>query len=278
MIRREMQLAEHDAQWWLVSQVEHARLSHDLATHCVAHFGADAQLADDLLQPIREELLQAILHHDDGWARWEKEFPVDQQHGRPLSFLELPLEESLTIWTDSISSAAQVGPLAAWTVAGHFSALLETSEENHDDPMAREWHSDMAQRRQRWLSDWQTTSPTRHHRQLADEALDWLQLFDVMSLWLCTTCPGAGEWVEQWPDTFSLSTEHTIGLRHPDQTVNARQQSIPLPVTVQPWWFDREELLMEAKGFVLSKQQYDNGDQVAEAIHPHNVRWSLVHP
>ncbi len=113
MIRREIQFAVGVQQWLLISQIEHARLSGELAELCLSRFGGE----DTALDGVRHELLQAIIHHDDGWAGWEAAPRLDPKLGRPLSFLELPLAEALTVWSNSIEAAHAFGEFAAWVVA-----------------------------------------------------------------------------------------------------------------------------------------------------------------
>ena len=134
MIRREVSFADGVKHWLLISQVEHARLSGVLAEKCLAMFAGDGQTAARL----QDELLAAITHHDDGWHEWEQVPRLDPQHGRPLSFLELSLDEALPIWDRSIIAASEIGQLAAWTVAGHFGALLATVSGHAEEAAARD--------------------------------------------------------------------------------------------------------------------------------------------
>ncbi len=54
MIRRELKLNDGAAVWLLVSQVEHARMSGELVRNWREEFSPD--------------VVEAIAHHDDGWA------------------------------------------------------------------------------------------------------------------------------------------------------------------------------------------------------------------
>jgi hypothetical protein len=101
MIVREVQFADGPPQWLLISQVEHAWLSGELARRCIQKFGN----GDLALVRVRKELFAAIMSHDDGWAEWELAPRLDPQSGKPLSFMELPLVEALDVWNASIESA-----------------------------------------------------------------------------------------------------------------------------------------------------------------------------
>src|SRR5689334_22023337 len=103
MIRRPQPGVDSQPQWVLISQVEHARVSGELAEHWAA--GA--------LAP-RDELVATIYHHDDGWREWEQRPDVDPEPGRPRAFTEMPLADSLVIWQRSIDAAARLGNLAPY--------------------------------------------------------------------------------------------------------------------------------------------------------------------
>lgn len=120
MILREHKAADGSPAWLLISQVDHAHLSGQLA----AAWGA----APFTVLEGREQLLPAIYHHDDGWADWEKRPSVDADTGRPIDFLEMPLDAALAIWRSSILAASRHGPLAGYVVSGHFAQLLAGSQ------------------------------------------------------------------------------------------------------------------------------------------------------
>src|SRR4029079_9931152 len=100
MIRREIKLNDDAAIYLMIPQVEHARMSGELVRHWRDEFSPD--------------VVDAIAHHDDGWAEWENEPKLNSTVGAPYSFLEMPLAESLTIWDRSIAAARQFGPLAGY--------------------------------------------------------------------------------------------------------------------------------------------------------------------
>src|SRR5690606_5366992 len=77
----------------------------------------------------RAEWLEGVVSHDDGWAGLGADPPVDPVLGCPYSFLDIPREDSLRVWSDSIQLARRHGPLAGWTVATHFIALLRDSDD-----------------------------------------------------------------------------------------------------------------------------------------------------
>lgn len=257
MIRREIQLAGQPPQWLLISQIEHARISGLLAKQCLSH----------LEEPIREELTQAIIHHDDGWANWERRPTLDAD-GRPPSFRELPFETSLPIWTASIDAAATIGPFAAWVVAGHFLALLQFSDKPAQ-PFVDQWQQQTTARQNEWLAAWQAIDPQRHVKSLADEALRWLQLMDVMSLWLCSACPCVGEDATEPPNDYQVSQGNSW------ETTFSYKNGV---VRIRPWRFNCAELEVEATGWIIPAQSYDLPEALLAVREPVELRWLLGRP
>jgi hypothetical protein len=244
MIVREVQFADGPPQWLLISQVEHARLSGELAKRCLTKFGD----ANPALGQVREELLQAIIHHDDGWAEWEAAPRFDPKSGKPLSFMELPLAEALDVWNGSIESANRFGDLAPWVVAGHFSALLCTIGSHSQEPAARDWLRHIAEKRSLWFTQWRARHEALHTVALAGEALKWLQLFDILSLWPCSQYPVPGEIIRKPPSHSSTSTigcwsarfirtlnsqvESTLAsYSSPGRSTNSKSRSPPRPTS-----------------------------------------------
>ena len=155
MIRRDWTAPDGTSRWLLISQIEHAHLAGQLATHW----------ALEPFAPIaaRPEVIAAIVHHDDGWAQWEKSPAVDPNIGRPLSFMEMPLTESLAVWSESSARAAALGNLASSMVANHFISRLLRSSTAKTDP-ARAWIAAMRTRQANSLAAWQADDPADRRR------------------------------------------------------------------------------------------------------------------
>ena len=268
MIRREIHLPGKESHWLLISQGEHARLSALLAELRLAQLGPSVPPGERAT--LHEQLHAAILHHDDGWATWDAAPRLDPAHHRPPSFREMQLEEVLPIWTASIEAAAGEGPFAGLTVASHFLALLESSDKESEASLGGQWQQEISARRAAWLADWQGVSPRLHTAELADEALAWLQLFDVASLWLCSACPGQDEQVLQPPENYQFASEGSHGtlFRYLDQ---------PGRATFEPWRLDVTQLPLEAAGHIVPIRKYRTTAELNEARQPHTVRWVLSH-
>lgn len=254
MIRRESPTADSTPHWLLISQVEHARVSGELAAHCLSHLDAE----------VRDELQSAIKHHDDGWAAWDARMPLDTEHRRPWGFHELPLELSLPIWTASIDAARFIGPLAGLTVAGHFLALLDSTEKVA--PEADVWRAEMNSRRAGWFTEWRALNPQRHNKPLADQGLKWLQLLDVLSLWLCNVCPGEGQPVEQAPAPYQMF----IG-----ESLETKFSCFQGHVSVSPWCFDVPDLQLTATGWMVPVAEYDHSDALLATRAEQSISWNL---
>ncbi len=196
MIRREITSADGTNLWLLISQVEHARVSGELARHWREDYSDD--------------VVNAIAHHDNGWAAWESEPKLNPQLGAPFSFLEMPVPAALVIWDHSIAAAGEFGPLAAYIVAGHFNNLLNNSE-HAKDPLAVAWLTAKRKHRTGWLDEWIRADPT-HTLEYAKRAQQMLLVADLFSLWLCCDCPGDGaQEINLSQSTMKLQTDALLG-------------------------------------------------------------------
>ncbi len=270
MIRRELTFADGQPQWLLISQVEHARLSGELARRCIDRFGPPSAEVSS----VRQELLDAITHHDDGWLEWEHEPRLDAEHGWPLSFLELPTEEAFSIWDRSIQVARSQGDLAAWVVAGHFSALLCTVGQHANEPIARDWLHRVAIERSEWFARWHARDGALHTAELAGEALKWLQLFDVLSLWPCSQYPVPGEQAPRYPQPFSFAENWT--LIHEIRPASEQPPGGPCRIIFDPWPFRETEFLIQAAADLVPVRHYTSPRELRASRAPFVAEWLLT--
>ena len=271
MICRQVRFRDESPQWLLISQVEHARLSGELAEKCLARFGAGDRALDD----VRHELLQAIIHHDDGWAEWEETPQLDAARERPLTFMELPSAEALAVWNRSIEAAREHGELAGWAVAGHFSALLATVGQNADEPAARDWIRTMADKRSDWFAAWRKREPSLHTAELAGEALKWLQWFDILSLWPCSQYPVVGEIVHKTPEPF-LNVDNWVLVREIKPHFDFDSRTSSGRVLFSPWPFSEPELCIQAAAHLVPAQRYATAEELMAAREPFMAKWVLA--
>lgn len=275
MIRREVRFGEGPRQWLLISQVEHARLSGLLAEKCLAKFGGE----NPALDHVRQELLSAIYHHDDGWAEWEQTPRLDSDEGRPLSFTELPPAEAIAVWDRSIEAAYAIGDLAAWTVAGHFSALLAITSTHASEAPGSDWIAKVASQRAEWFAQWHARNKSLHTAELAGEALKWLQLFDILSLWPCAQYPLAGEAVDDLPEPF-LNVDNWVLVREIKPQFRRAQAQLaagePCRIVFEPWPFDEPQVDIQAAAHLVEVRKYATPVELLAARTPFVARWTLT--
>lgn len=274
MIRRDVTLPDGRPGWLRISQVDHARLSAELASRwgggrflpviCNPHVEDE-----NPLRGVRDEVLAAIRHHDDGWLSWETAPAIDPDHARLPSFLEMQLSDAINIWHRSVLAAKNIGLLAAWMVAGHFLALREEADSG-DQPASRAWQADITRQRREWLTRWQDLCPESHTPQLADQALLWLQWFDRLSLWLSL---GRPDECTQGEDRLQkLLRNETV------RFVLVRTDTVAENhlVEVSPWPFSVSELALSVPGSSVPQARYASGEQWLSASVSSDQNWRLI--
>jgi hypothetical protein len=275
MIRRDIRLADGRAGWLLISQIEHARVSAELAARCAGRFArCEPRAAPERPEPapatVRDELLAAIAHHDDGWTQWERSPRLDPGSGRPLAFTELEPAEAVDIWSRSVAAAEAIGPLAAWLVASHFARLGRRAAGDRARataaPELRTWIAEIDLRCGTWLAAWQRQDAPRHTETLAAEALQWLWTFDEVSLWLCCTCL-AHEPIPCAPEP------HCAGRGTPIEM----ELLAPAPgaATATPWRFDGDGLEATISGIAVPAGHYENAANMLARGVPQSLNWRL---
>ncbi len=243
----------------LISQIEHARLSAELAAHCRGVFAEPSAH--------RDEVIAAILHHDDGWAEWERAPRLDPQLARPLSFTELEPAEATAIWTGSIGVAAAIGPLADSMVSGHFLRLLDKSDHFSHDASCAQWRRQMADRREAWIAEWMSLDLGENTRADAAQALEWLWIFDEISLWFCTSCPAIDE------PGRTIGGPYHVGLGTPlHMELEASLHSLGA-AAASPWRFDVDFLDLAVACQTVPVERYRSSQEMLAAARPGRLAW-----
>src|SRR4051794_27133631 len=269
MIRRELKLNDNSAIWLLVSQVEHARISGELVRNWREEFSPD--------------VVEAITHHDDGWAAWESEPKFNPAIGAPYSFLEMPVAESLVIWDNSIASARKFGPLAGYIVAGHFYSLLADSDHAKEQP-AVAWLTAKRKVRTSWLDEW-IRADRSHTLEYAKAAQQMLLSADLFSLWLCCDCP-----VDATSESIlgesamklranSLLAQFNFG--SPEFTIceslsKHRVEGLSWIVPVEPFPFKESPVSLRAKAVAVPLSKYTSLQEMLSASWDLELDWQLV--
>jgi len=282
MIRRDVTLPDGRPGWALISQVEHARIAAEVCRAWNAE-------AFPLAVP-HQELLAAVVHHDDGWLVWELRPTVVD--GRPRDFMEMPLDESLAIWRRSIAVAQTFGPLAAYAVGSHFAALSRWSHEKagHSDEwrhlaeefiveqeeLAGERFGELLAGAQR-AAGAATASGAMLQAEVkrnADRAWHALQFFDRVSLWLC--CAERRE-----VETIDVPESLGAGLgafRFTPQLGGAAAAAVGVAeITIEPWPLTVERLDIATTAEAVPQANYDSPDALARAARQSvPLGWTLV--
>lgn len=277
MIRRDVPRIDKPSHWLLISQVEHARVSAVLAAAWgggqVPDVVCAANTSNAHLLEVRNELLTAVLHHDDGWASWEASPSLDMDEGRPYSFMDLPRRDALSLWRDSVLRARQVGALAGWVVAGHFEQLLHDSHDAHCE-MSENWLAETQRWREGWIDRWRSINRPVHRQGLADECLEWLREFDWLSLWLCCYCPTCDDAPSCDATTLAEGALATSPVTFTPPASTATDN--PCEVHVAPWPFAREFVDIDVLGFVIPAKRYTSPTEMAKSRSPTRLRWRLA--
>lgn len=170
-----IQAAQMEKPGWCITQVNHARLSGEIAE----------RVAAEMFPTLDKSIVQAISLHDEGWHELDAAPPV-------RSFLDVQPQDFLRAWRGSIEAARKVSDLGEVVVGGHFCRLgkakLELAPNTpKDKQLLTEFLSEQEHSRRQWQSQ-----ASQSAEQL-EELIDFLQFCDVFSLYLCC---GAQERVE----------------------------------------------------------------------------------
>ncbi|MCI0334096.1 MAG: DUF3891 family protein [Planctomycetes bacterium] len=269
MIRREITTANGAKLWLLVSQVEHAHMSGELARHWREAFTRD--------------VVDAIAHHDDGWAAWEAEPKLNPETGAPFSFLEMPVPAALVIWDHSIAAAGEFGPLAAYIVAGHFYNLLNNSE-HAKDPLAVAWLTAKRKHRTGWLDEWVRADPSQT-LEYAKRAQQMLLVADLFSLWLCCDSPtdrnretilGQSAMKLQTDMLFSQFQFSVQEFEIKSFSHDERIEALSWSVGVHPFPCRTAPISLPAECIAVPAVPYASWQELKAASWPVALRWRLV--
>ena len=251
MIRRELRPKGGSSQWLLIPQVEHASLACALARAWGLLPFVESASQDILIQTIRR--------HDDGWTDWDQQPQVDPRIGKPRTFTEMPLQAAHDIWTRSIDSCRDLGPLAQFLVAAHFIALRRGGD-SAESAEAIRFIDKFELRCREWLLEWQSLAPAQNTPDTARRVLRFLQMFDEISLWFC--CADRND------------DKH---FQDPDgQTFVCRPVSSS-HVTCSPWPFRQSRIPLHVTGRVVPPTRYTGSDQLAKVPWQNlSLSWKLT--
>lgn len=236
--------------WFLINQIDHAHLAEELARQWKF---------SEWLDVVDEGLLATIRRHDDGWEDWDHRPELHTGLGRPVEFFELPGHSKLAIWRKSIHQIRDLGPLAEYLVAAHFSSLRRQSDELIDDE-TQEFLITLDQLCEHWLSNWNVMNPQAHSWRRAKSALAHLQWFDRLSLGICMTPEGQAF-------TGTMLSGNDFSMRCAGGGCRI----------VSPWPFTQDELELTVAGRAVPSKQYETtAELLAVANCQQSLTWKLV--
>ena len=228
---------EDDGSAIAIGQASHAWLSGQLARAWGnERFGA--------VEPWEEVCLGAE-QHDIGWAMWDTRPSLNPDTGLPYTFLELPIEPKLELWSGAATRMYAQSRYAALLVSMHGTALYERFWPEGADPALKQAFMDSQHALQEELiaSLGADRDEVRRNQQL-------IWAWDSLSLGLCLA----------WPATELQDVPVADGL--------ASIELRPLGdgrAELDPWPFEAESVRVRAEGRRLSAR-YGDDDELHAAL------------
>lgn len=207
---------------------------------------------------VPEEVCLASEQHDLGYLEWERNPTLNSETGLPHTFLEMPRDLRLAIWTKGIQEMLRFGRYPALLVSMHYTWLANRNQ-RECPPEEQKWVDEFVERQDELQTTLQTSlsndfyygplsSPEilRRNQQLMS-AWDW------MSLLLCHRLKQKTE-IEQIPTSpgfgkLTLSPESAEGST----------------VRVSPWPFRPERVRLVCEGRRLL-ERYRDEPHLREAL------------
>ncbi len=243
----------------LVTQYDHGALAGALAEHWGnERFAAPAPR-------LREALIAAAAHHDDGWRELDDLPAYNEEAGRPAHFLELPLERTAPPYGRGLDSVYARDALAGALVAMHWTGLysgrwgLQSAGGPLPHPLARDVVAREEPRRAEALREaWGFEGRRSRFEADAWHAYEVLQALDVASLALSLLDPAAPSGdsaprsimetlfaIEQPPGARLLPSIPTGPLgEYPTLTLSVAEPGV---ATFDPWPFGAEAFDVELR-------------------------------
>lgn len=246
-----MIVRDSSSSWLLISQVEHARISAEIAANWNVL---------DVLEPLRNEVLFAVAHHDDGWAEWEQAPTIDED-GEPRDFMDMPMPVATGIWTASIEAGVSSSPWCGLWISRHFCYLAELALEHRDDgddrAATQQFLSEQFAAQRQWRAEVGEPNVTA----IETAGLHALQFFDRVSLWLCM----AERTAEQ-------------AFRDPSGGETLWTPKSSTEIMVSGDGFTSNELSLSAPAVSIERRRYNDDAELRAAIAGHEctaVSWML---
>ena len=222
--------------------------------------GQLARAWGDTLEP-REEVCLAAEQHDIGMAEWDLRPTLNPQTGLPHSFMEMPLDVHLELWSGAAPKLVRQSAYAALLVSMHGTALYEMRDlDRMDDAGAAKVRRFLAERRAEQARLIEELGADRE-RVARNQRLVWT--WDFMSLALCL------DWAPATAERVPL------GDGVPDIRLEPAGSGA---VALDPWPFRGEEVVVRCEGRSLAGGYGSEGELHAalEAAPLVPLEWRLV--
>jgi hypothetical protein len=235
----------------VIGQPSHAWLSGQLARAWRDDFDS------------REATCLAAEQHDIGMAEWDLRPTLNPETGLPHSFMEMPLDTHLELWSAAASKLVRQSAYAALLVSMHGTALYEMRD------LDRMTEAD-AEKVRRFLGDRRAEQDAllatlgRHREDVArNQRLVWT--WDFLSLALCL------DWTPTTAERVPLGDEE------PDVRLRVERGG---GIELDPWPFAEEHVVVRCEGRRLDGG-YRSDVELYAALERAEVtwlRWDLVAP
>lgn len=253
----------------LVEQVEHGRIAGVLA----AHWG------NERFEPPRprESVVFAATRHDEGWRARDLEPVLNELARRPEHFLEIDPDAHLRLYADGVEKVRLGDVYAGLLVGMHWTGLYrgrwsspeargrlarDAADERRLDEVVR-------QEEHRWVEARRLAWHEPETRAVFEQTLwhnyELLQLWDLLSLYLCVMPQDPGGWSgprQPWgpqlaslthaPEAVTLPPVRT-GPFGPRVTIGAAVDT-EATVTIDPWPFDPPSFTVDVEQRILTEQ------------------------
>jgi hypothetical protein len=228
-----------------IGQPAHAWISGQLA----AAWGNDRFPAPEPL----EEMRLGAEQHDLGMAAWDAEPRLNPDTGRPQSFLEMPTEVHLGLWTRAPRLALAQGRYVALLVSMHGTLLYEYRDWSRAPEETRaaveEYRADQRRLREHLVES--LRADPRYAEHVTPEALErnrrLVAAWDAISLMLCMN---RLPYTVEAPERIELAALGDGGARS----------------RLDPWPFRADELVVRCEGRRL-EGRFESDAEVREALH-----------
>ena len=165
---------------WLFTQNDHGLLSGRLAYEW---WGLDGEPS-----PLPFELLLATSIHDTAWIQADSRPTWNPETGRPHTSLDFPLERRLPMYRSGLDNLTAIDPYTGLLASKHYATLGGMVSVD-------EFQKQESDRQAKLI---QALGLSQRSMATVENQLQYLQLFDLLSYYLCLAPPSASETLPEW--------------------------------------------------------------------------------